>query len=187
MEAERVFKGAHCRTPLPTGDRLLHLLCAALGHLWGWIIQPDCLSCSNGLIRLHTKWFFFLKSPRKFLSLWETLSLLPHGGYFHFCIFAQGKWIPNTRMCSSMRKHVTLTLRTSLGEGWRNLSYFCRNNPFSGTISNVNNQVLYFLRLFPMQCLSVAKGGHCTIMHGRYDDNSELSFITFLLLSVVIT
>ena len=84
-----------------------------------------------------------------------------------FFIFAQGQWIPNTRMCSSMRKHVTLTLRTSLGEGWRNLSYFCRNNPFSGTISNVNNQVLYFLRLFPMQCLSVAKGGHCTIMHGR--------------------
>ena len=33
MEAERVFKGAHCRTHLPTGDRLLHLLCAALGHL----------------------------------------------------------------------------------------------------------------------------------------------------------
>ena len=95
-----------------------------------------------------------------------------------FFIFAQGQWIPNTRMCSSMRKHVTLTLRTSLGEGWRNLSYFCRNNPFSGTISYVNNQVLYFLRLFPMQCLSVAKGGHCTIMHGRYDDNSELSFIT---------
>ena len=59
---------------------------------------------------------------------------------------------------------------------------------FAGTtLSPGQYQVLYFLRLFPMQCLSVAKGGHCTIMHGRYDDNSELSFITFLLLSVVIS
>ena len=84
MEAERVCKGAHCRTHLPTGDRLLHFTMSSLG-------SPLRLNHSAWLFVL-LRWLntplrktFFLKSSHKFVSLWVTFSLLPHGGvFFHF-------------------------------------------------------------------------------------------------------
>ena len=153
------------------------LLWAALGHLWGWIIQPDCSSCSNGLIRLHKNLFFLLQIITQIFkslgvasafAIWRSFSFLNKGSESRI------------NECAEVCANMWLWL---WGPPW--VRVVATSRIFAGTTLSPGQYQMSTIKCFTFfdcfQCLSVAKSGHCTIMHGRYDDNCELSLITLFV------